>query len=219
MGVMEAADKLFDLLAAHDMTFTRHLLPGLTRAKIHALVGPLGVVLPEEAIQFYERYSLPKGYQYETDQPHFFSIYWMLGLEDAVEQYQFNEYSDYFSAENESFPGENEGSGGRLPFLQEDANFYLLDTFHTANGLCPIIHVPEAGGPEREFVSMTAMFETMYDWVTEGALAVREGHLIGKHEGDQVTVGQIAERHNPGIAPWKSNALGRVSIYSIDPPA
>jgi hypothetical protein len=213
IGIVEAATRLFDLLAAHDTTFTRHLLPGLSRAEIQALVDPLGVVLSEEAIQFYERYSLPKGYQYGTDQPHFFGIYWMLGLEDAVEQYQFNEYSDYFSAENESFPGENEGSGGWFPFLQEDANFYLLDTFHTANGLCPIIQVPEAGGPEPKFVSMTAMFETMYDWIKEAALAVEDGHLVGNYEGDRVTVGQIAERHNPGVASWKRDASGRVSIY------
>ncbi len=216
MSVVQSATKLFDLLATYDTAFTRHLRPGLSRAEIQALVGSLGVVLPEEALQFYEHFTLPKGYQYGPDQPHFFGIYWMLGLEDAIEQYRVNEYSVNFTAESEFIPGENEGSSGWFPFLEEDAYFYLLDTSHAVNGLCPIIHVPEAGGPEPQFVSMAAMFETMYDWIKEGVLAVEEGHLVGAYEGDPVSVGQIAERHNPGIASWRRKASGRVSVHDAE---
>ena len=206
MSVVESAAKLFDFLAARDTTFTRHLQPGLSRAEIHALVKPTGVVLPEEALQFYEYYSLPRGYQYipkypnGMGQPTFYGIYWMLGLEDAAEDYKkwvtMEEYEEY------------EGSRGWLPFLQEDAYYYLLDTAFSSQNLCPVLSLPEAFEPEPAFVSMAAMFETMYDWVNENALAVEEGHLAGAYAGDPVKVGQIAVRHNPGIARWECMAAG-----------
>ena len=206
MSVIEAAGKLFDFLAARDTTFTQHLQPGLSRTDIHALVDPLGVVLPEEALQFYEHYSLPKGYQYipkypnGMGQPTFYGIYWMLSLEDAVEDYKkwvmMEEYQEY------------EGSRGWLPFLQEDSYYYLLDTAFDSQSLCPVISLPEAFDPEPEFVSMTAMFETMYDWVNEGVLAVEEGHIAGSYSGDRVKVGQVAVRHNSGIESWERIAAG-----------
>lgn len=214
MGVVEAAGKLFNFLAAQDTTFTRHLQPGLSRAEIHALVDPLGVVLPEEAMQFYEHYSLPKGYQYipkypdGRGQPTFYGIYWMLGLEDAIEPNQLNWFRGNYVVEDEFYPGEHEGVAGWVPFLQEDASFYLLDTFHASNSLCPVISMPKAFGPEIAFASMTAMFETMYDWVNEGVLAVEEGHVVGDYDGDSVKVGQVAFRHNPGIASWERRAAG-----------
>lgn len=214
MNVVEAAGRLFDFLAAQDTTFTRHLQPGLSRADIHALVDPLGVVLPEEALQFYEHYSLPKGYQYipkcpnGRGQPSFFGMYWMLGLEDAIDKYRSRNYSEIFTAADEFISGENEGSRGWFPFLEAHGDTYLLDTFHETGGPCPIIHVFRDSGPEPEFVSMAAMFETMYDWVNEGALAVEEGHVAGDYEGDPIKVGQIAVRHNPGIASWERMAAG-----------
>ncbi len=214
MNVVKAAGRLFDFLAARDTTFTRHLQPGLSRADIHALVDSLGVVLPEETLQFYAHYSLPKGYQYipkypnGLGQPSFFGIYWMLGLEDAIDKYRSRNYSEIFTAENEFISGENEGSSGWFPFLEVHGDTYLLNTFHAAGGLCPIIHVFRDSGPEPEFTSMTAMFETMYDWVNEGVLAVEEGHVAGDYDGDSVKVGQIAVRHNPGIASWERMAAG-----------
>ena len=214
MDVVEAAGRLFDFLAARDTTFTRHLQPGMSRADIHALVEPLGVVLPEEALQFYEHYSLPKGYQYipkypdGRGQPSFFGMYWMLGLEDAIEQYQLRGLKELWVAEAESFPGEYEGAASGVLFLQEEGSFYVLDTFHTVNGLCPVIDLPREFWPEVVFVSMAAMFETMYDWVNEGVLAVEEGHVAGDYDGDPIKVGQIAVRHNPGIASWERMAAG-----------
>ncbi len=214
MSVVEAAGKLFEFLAARDTSFTRHLRPGLSRVEIHALVDPLGVVLPEEALQFYEHYSLPKGYQYipkhpnGLGQPSFFGIYWMLGLEDAIDKYRSRNYSEIFTAADEFIPGENEGSSGWFPFLESNGDTYLLDTFHETGNLCPIIHVFRDSGPESEFVSMTAMFETMYDWANEDVLAVEEGHMVGDYDGDSIKVGQIAVRHNPGIASWERMAAG-----------
>jgi len=211
MSVVEAAGKLFDFLAARDATFTQHLQPGLSRAEIQALVDPLGIVLPEEALQFYEHYSLPKGYQHipkypnGMGQPTFYGLYWMLGLEDAIEQYYFRDYSASYTAEDEFFPGEHHGSGAWFLFLEDDASLYLLDTFHEVNSLCPVISVHREYGPEPEFLSMSAMFETMYDWVNESALAVKEGHVDMNHN---TTVGQIAIRHNPEIARWKCMAAG-----------
>ena len=55
---------------------------------------------------------------------------------------------------------------------------------------------------------MTAMFETMYDWVNEGVLAVEEGHIAGSYSGDRVKVGQVAVRHNSGIESWERMAAG-----------
>ena len=101
-------------------------------------------------------------------------------------------------------------SGGWFPFLEAGGDFYLLDTTHAGDSLCPVIGKLRDGGPQPEFVSMTAMFETMYDWVTEGVLTVKDGHLLGDYEGDPVKVGHIAAWYNPGISSWQRMASGEV---------
>ena len=46
------------------------------------------------------------------------------------------------------------------------------------------------------------MFDTMYAWVQEGALAVEDGHVAGDYDGDQALVAQIASRYNSSMERW-----------------
>jgi hypothetical protein len=198
LGVVETASRLFDLLTEKDDTFTRHLRPGLPEDEIRRLVMPVGVDLPREAIDFYSRFGLPPGYQYSEDQPTLYGIYWLLGLEDAVDQYRVLKETGLHSPDEERLAG----SAGWFPFLQEDANFYMLNTARVAEGACAILDVSEYGDLRTAFVSMEAMFDTLYHWVVEGALPVEAGHVAGDYEGDPVRVAEIAARFNPGVGLW-----------------
>lgn len=198
MGVVESASRLFELLASKDDTFTRHLRPGLAEDRIRQIVAPTGVALPPEAIEFYRRFSLPRGYQYSEDQPTLYGIYWLLGLEDAVEQHGVQKETGLHSSAEEQLAG----SAGWFPLLQEDANFYMLNTARVAEGACAILDVSEYGDLRTAFVSMEAMFDTLYHWVVEGALPVEAGHVAGDYEGDPVRVAEIAARFNPGVGLW-----------------
>ena len=198
LGVVESASRLFELLSAKDDTFTRHLRPGLPKGEIRAIMAPTGVELPREAIDFYGRFSLPSGYQYGEDQPALYGIYWLLSLEDAVEEYR--------AAKEEGRHRTPEavlaGSAGWFPLLQEDANFFMLNTAHVADGSCSILNVSEYADVRTAFVSMEAMFDTLYHWVVEGVLPVEAGHVAGDYEGDPVRVSEIAARFNPGVGLW-----------------
>jgi hypothetical protein len=194
MAVVESASRLFNLLASRDTTFTKYLKPGLSEIAIRHITAPTGVELPGEAVEFYSHFSLPKGYQYNSDQPTFFGIYCLLSLEDAVDQYEIRR-SNYYYEERES---------GWFPLLQEDANSYMLDTEHTTGTTCPIIVMSGYYEPEVIFISLEAMFDTLYYWVQEGVLEVESGHVVGDYEGDPVRVAEIAARINPGVQHWKS---------------
>jgi hypothetical protein len=198
LSVVEAATRLFDLLAAKDDTFTRYLRPGLAEDRIREIVAPAGVELPREAIEFYGRFSLPSGYQHSQDQPTLYGIYWLLGLEDAVEQYSAQKRDGLYQSPEEVLAG----SAGWFPLLQEDANFFMLNTAHTDGGSCAILNVSEYADVRTAFVSMEAMFDTLYHWVVEDALPVEAGHVAGDYEGDPVRVAEIAARFNPGVGLW-----------------
>ena len=198
MGVVEAASRLFDLLAENDDTFTRHLRPGMPEDEIRRLVMPVGVELPREAIDFYSRFSLPPGYQHSEDQPTLYGIYWLLALEDAVEQYGVQKEAGLYQSPEEVLAG----GAGWFPLLQEDANFYMLNTAHVADGACAVLHASEYSDVRTAFVSMEAMFDTLYHWVAEGALPIEAGHVAGDYEGDPVHVAEIAARFNPGVGLW-----------------
>jgi hypothetical protein len=198
VSVVESATRLFDLLAAKDDTFTRYLGPGLAEDRIREIVAPTGVALPREAVDFYSRFSLPGGYQYSEDQPTLYGIYWLLGLEDAVEQYSAQKADGLYQSPEEVLAG----SAGWFPLLQEDANFYMLNTAHTDGGSCAVLSVSEYADARTAFVSMEAMFDTLYHWVREGALSVESGHVAGDYEGDPVRVAEIAARFNPGVGLW-----------------
>jgi len=198
LSVVESATRLFDLLASKDDTFTRHLGPGLPEDRIREIMAPTGLELPREAMEFYGRFSLPPGYQYGNDQPTLYGIYWLLALEDAVEQYTLlREIEADLSAE-EVRPG----SSGWFPLLQEDPNFYMLNTAQVDGGSSAILNVSEYADARTAFVSMEAMFDTFYHWVVEGALPVEAGHVAGDYEGDPVRVAGIAARFNPGVGLW-----------------
>jgi hypothetical protein len=198
LSVVEAASRLFDLLAETDDTFTRHLRPGMPEDEIRRLVMPMGVDLPREAIDFYSRFSLPPGYHQSEDQPTLYGIYWLLGLEDAIEQYAAQKREGRYQSSEEVLAG----GAGWFPLLQEDANFYMLNTAHTDGGSCAILNVSEYADVRTAFVSMEAMFDTLYHWVHEGALPVEAGHVAGDYEGDHVRVAEIAARFNPGLGLW-----------------
>ena len=198
MSVVESATRLFDLLAAKDDTFTRYLRPGLAEDRIREIVAPTGIELPREAVEFYGRFSVPSGYQYAEDQPTLYGIYWLLGLEDAVEQYGLRRKAGAYQSPDEVLAG----SGGWFPLLQEDANFFMLNTAHADGGSCAILNVSEYADVRTAFVSMEAMFDTLYHWVVEGALPVEAGHVAGDYEGDPVRVAEIAARFNPGVGLW-----------------
>ena len=198
MSVVECATRLFDLLAAKDDTFTRYLRPGLPEERIREIVAPTGVELPREAMEFYGRFDLPRGYQHSEDQPTLYGIYWLLGLEDAVEQYGARKEAGSSRSPEEVLAG----SAGWFPLLQEDANFYMLNTAHAHAGSCAVLNVSEYADVRTAFVSMEAMFDTLYHWVQEGALPVEAGHVAGDYEGDPVRVAEIAARFNPGVGLW-----------------
>jgi hypothetical protein len=195
LGVVESASRLFELLASKDDTFTRHLRPGLAEDRIREIVVPTGVELPREAIEFYGRFSLPSGYQHSEDQPTLYGMYWLLGLEDAVEEYGARK-------RDESPEKVLAGSAGWFPLLQEDANFFMLNTAHVDGGACAILTVSEYADVRTAFVSMEAMFDTLYHWVVEDALPVEAGHVAGDYEGDPLRVAEIAARFNPGVGLW-----------------
>lgn len=198
MGVVESAARLFQHLAETDDTFTRHLGPGLPEDEIRRIVAPAGVELPAEAMEFYGRFNLPRGYQHSGDQPSLYGIYWLLGLEDAVEEYAAQKREGLYQSPEEVAAG----SAGWFPLLQEDANFFMLNTAHAEGGSCAILNVSEYADVRTAFVSMEAMFDTLYHWVVEGALAVEAGHVAGDYEGDPVRVAEIAARFNPGVGLW-----------------
>jgi hypothetical protein len=196
--VVESATRLFELLAAKDDTFTRYLRPGLAEDRIREIMAPTGLVLPQEAMEFYGRFSLPRGYQYSDDQPTLYGIYWLLGLEDAAEQYVAQKEDGLYQSADEVL----DGAAGWFPLLQEDANFYMLNTAQIADGACAVLDVSEYDDVRTAFVSMEAMFDTLYHWVAEGALPVERGHVAGDYEGDPVRVSEIAARFNPGVGRW-----------------
>jgi hypothetical protein len=198
VGVVESATRLFDLLAAKDDTFTRYLGPGLSEDRIREIVAPAGVELPREAIDFYSRFSLPRGYQYSEDQPTLYGIYWLLGLEDAVEQHGAQKLEGRYQSPEEV----RAGSAGWFPLLQDEANFYMLNTAHTDGGCSAVLNVSEYADVRTAFVSMEAMFDTLYHWAFEGALPVEAGHVAGAYEGDPARVSEIAARFNPGVGLW-----------------
>jgi hypothetical protein len=88
-----------------------------------------------------------------------FGLYWLLGLEDATEQYGVRRSIGYFEKQ-ESF---------WFPVLQDDANYYLFDTARTNGNVCPIIESANLDEPHVAFVSLEAMFDTMYYWVEVGS--------------------------------------------------
>ncbi|HEX6912144.1 MAG TPA: hypothetical protein VF142_17205 [Longimicrobium sp.] len=198
MSVVKAATRLFDLLAERDDTFTRHLGPGLAEERIRRIVAPTGVQLPREAMEFYGRYSLPPGYQHSADQPTLYGIYWLLGLEDAVAEYTARTQDGAPASPQDALAG----STGWFPLLQEDANFFMLNTAHADGGSCAVLNVSEYADVRTAFVSMEAMFDTLYHWVVEEALPVEAGHVAGDYEGDPVRVAEIAARFNPGVGLW-----------------
>jgi hypothetical protein len=193
MGVIKSASRLFDLLSSQDTTFTKYLGKGLSKETINSIIMPTGIVLPYEIFEFYSTFSLPSGYQYQPDSPTFFGIFWMLGLADAVKEYISRRKSEYIK-ENEI---------GWFPILQEDPNFYYFDTEKTNGNVCPIIGGSEYIEPAPVFISLQAMFDTMYEWVSEGVLRIENGHIEGEYKGDLKKVANIAARNNPGIERWR----------------
>jgi hypothetical protein len=181
------------------------LKPGLSESGIAHIIAPTGVRLPAEAIAFYSHFNLPRGYQYSADQPTFFGIYWLLGLEDAIDQYGVRRSIGYFEKQ-ESF---------WFPILQDDANYYLLDTARINGNACPIIESANFDAPQATFVSLEAMFDTMYYWVEDGVLAIESGHIAGDYEGHAVQasltlefrVGQLASNNANRSREFKQSAL------------
>jgi hypothetical protein len=194
MGVIESASRLFEVLGSHDSTFTKYLIKGLSKEAIESIILPTGIILPNEIIEFYSHYNLPSGYQYEPDHPTLFGIFWMLGFEDAVKEYNSRRKSDYYR-ENEK---------GWFPILQEDPNYYYLDTEKINGNVCPIIGSSEYINPAPIFVSLQAMFDTMFEWVNEGILRIEKGHIEGEYKGDLKKVAIIAARNNPDVDRWKT---------------
>ncbi|HST60717.1 MAG TPA: SMI1/KNR4 family protein [Longimicrobium sp.] len=201
MGVIESASRLFQLLATNDDTFTRHLRSGMPEARIREIMAPTGVELPAEAIAFYSRFNFANGYQYTGDQPTFYGIYWLLSLEDAVEQYTLRAQHRFYYDDDDEVPAEVRGW---FPLLQEDGNYYMLDTAHPCGGPCAVVDVSTHCDSVVAFVSMQAMFDTLYHWVQEGIVPVEKGHVGGAYDGDPLRVAQIAARFNPGVGSWAS---------------
>lgn len=194
MSVAESASRLFDLLASQDTAFTRHLQPELPDERIQEIIAPVTVSLPAKVLDFHRHFNLPKGYAYGPDQPTFYGIYWLLGLEDAVA----------FWLERRSYDFLEEREHDWFPVLQEDGNAYLVDTVADPQGSHRIVKVFHACPLEVEFISLTAMFDAFYRWLHDGVLKIEDGHVAGDYDGDPQRVAQIAARLNPGVETWRS---------------
>ncbi|WP_260702847.1 SMI1/KNR4 family protein [Edaphobacter flagellatus] len=194
MSVASAAGRLFDLLTAQGTQFTQYLRPGLTPEQIREIAAPVEHPLPPEVVEFYRHYDLPKGYFYNPDQPTFYGIYWLLGLEDAVASWQERRSYDFLDAREHEW----------FPFIEEDGNNYLVDMVATPEGQHPIVRTFHGLEPHVEFANLTAMFDTFYAWVSEDVVPVESGHVAGDYEGDKKRVAEIAVRLNPGVAYWTS---------------
>jgi SMI1/KNR4 family protein SUKH-1 len=194
MGVVESASRLFELMASRNATFTRYLKPGPSESEIAEIVSSTGIHLPAETVAFYSHFNPTKGYQYSADQPTFFGGYWLLNLEDAAQECKFRRSADCYDAGRE---------GGWFPLLQEDANFYLLDTDRKTGDGCPVVQRSEYDvEPNVMFVSLEAMFDTLFLWVQEGVLEIESGHVAGDYHGDPARVAEIAASINPGVQHW-----------------
>lgn len=194
MSITQSAARLFDLLAARDTRFTKYLRPGLSSERIEELVAPVGRQLPAEVIEFYRHYDLPRGYFYEADQPSFYGIYWLLGLEDAVAFWQERRSYDFLE------PREHDW----FPFLQEGGNAYLVDLIATSGANHRVISIFHGLEPHVEFLDLTAMFDTFHAWLKEGVLPIEDGRVGGDYQGEPRHVAEIAARLNPGIDYWLS---------------
>ena len=198
MGVIESASRLFELLSSRDHTFTKYLTAGLPEQEIERLVEPTGIRLPAETSEFYRQFGVVKDHASREDQPKFYGGHWLLSLEEAV-----NELADWREIWYQFAPEERDPRDvGWLPFLQEDANLYVLDTVSTVEGRCTVLEFGEYDGPKPAFVSLEAMFDTLYHWVNEGVLKIENGGVAGYFEGDARRVVEIAARINPGLDFW-----------------
>ena len=181
-------------MAAKNPKFTRHLQLGLSREQVAEITASVTLQPPAEVLDFYSYFNFPKRYMYGADQPSFYDIYPLLGLEDAVESWHFRRtlgfYRDY---ELKWFP-----------FLQMEGKAYLVDCVPSDTGHHQIIDEFIACTTEVKFLSLTAMFNTLYDWVHEGVLSAESGCIAGDYTGDQQRVREIALRHNPGIEHWEN---------------
>ncbi|WP_102145599.1 hypothetical protein [Mycobacterium hubeiense] len=89
-----------------------------------------------------------------------------------------------------------------FPFLQEDANGFLVETRADENGNHRVIHDFLGEIPVPMFSNLAAMFDTFTEWLTSGALPVGDGRVPGFYEGDKRHVYEVAARLNPGISWW-----------------
>lgn len=189
MSIIESATRLFDLLASRSDAFTKHLQPGLSREQIALITSPIGYALPQEIIDFYSRFNLPQGYSDGPDSPAFYGIYWLAGLEDAVQEWKFRHSLGIY----------DEHELKRFPFLIEDDNRYLVDLVPDAGGSHRIISEFHACGSRVQFRSLEAMFDTFYDCACEGLVDIESGHIDNYLDVTCERTNEIATRHNPGI--------------------
>jgi hypothetical protein len=193
MGVADSAARLFELLAGHGDQFTRYLRPGLSDERIAELTTGAGLPAPPpDVVDFYRHFDVEPGYAYGPDQPTFYGIYWLLGIEDAVDEWQRRRSYDFMNPIEQQW----------FPIIAEGNNQYLVDHLPGPDGAHPIISSFYAMEPAVEFRDLTAMFDTLFAWADSGAVPVVDGHVAGDYDGDPARVREIAARLNPGVAHW-----------------
>jgi hypothetical protein len=204
MRVVEAATRLFDLMSDAGLEFPRHLTAGLSDDDLRALQTFHRVKLPEEVLDFYANFSLPVYYQQLDSRSNFFDGFGMFSLQLALlRKYTLNKsIGDFYQS--------YERRDGWLPFLEDRANYFLLDTAfgNLQDGSCPLLFLPHGGDPELRFGSLTSFFDTIHDWLAEDILRVENGRLSLCREAQPQMLAEVALRHNPDLAYWREFGAG-----------
>ncbi|MBU6454613.1 MAG: SMI1/KNR4 family protein [Cyanobacteria bacterium REEB67] len=199
MRVVDAATRLFDLMSDADVEFPRHLTSGLGDEDLQALQAFHRVKLPAEVLAFYGAFSLPVYYQQLDCKSNFFDGFGMFSLQlGLLRKYTLNKsIGDFYPL--------YERRDGWLPFLEDKANYFLLDTAfgNLQDGSCPLLFLPHGGNPELRFRSLTAFFDTMHDWLAEGILHVEDGLLSKSCHARPEQLAEVALLHNSGLTYWQ----------------
>jgi hypothetical protein len=193
MGVADSAGRLFEYLSRSGDQFTRYLRPGVPESRIRELTVDAGLPYPPaDVVEFYRNFDVQPGYAYLPDQPTFYGIYWLLGIEDAVTEWRDRRSYDFMEPVEQQW----------FPIVAEGNNCYLVDDLPDVGGHHGVISSFYALEPEREFLTLATLFDTLHEWASTGAVPVVDGHVAGDYDGEPLLVRAIAARLNPGVAHW-----------------
>ena len=192
-SIATQADRVLGWLAKHRRPVVSLLRPGLTDQAIHALATQLDWPLPSDAVDLFRwRNGTRKPSECILDEVYFFPGYYLMSLEDAVEQMP-------------GYVNEAVWQPKWLPLFTNDAgDFMLLDCERCTPQGCPVIWFLR-GEPQvwDAYDSLSAMMETLSAGFESGAIFEDEAGFL---EMDQQRYATIAKRLNPRSRLWANLA-------------